>query len=1190
MSPSSFAHLHVHTEYSLLDGACRVEQLASRAAEMGLSGLAITDHGTMYGVVHFYKACKKHGVNPIIGCEIYVAPGSRTERQGRPNADLNHLTLLAENQIGYANLVRLVTATHLEGFYYKPRADHELLTRYSKGLIALSGCLSGKVPTLAAQDNVEAATRAACELREIFGPENFFIELQDQGLEGQAEINEAMVRIAQANGIPLVCTNDVHYLRGEDASLHDILLCIQTGATIDQEKRLRFRSEDFYLRTPDEMAERFSWAPDALHNTGEIAGRCKVSLEPCGFVLPRYPVPDGGQADGFLRSLSEQALRRRCASPTQQMVERLDYELRVIAQKGVADYILTAWDFMEYARQQGMWASLRGSAAGSLVLYLLGMTRVDPIALGLPFERFISPERGDMPDIDCDCEDERRDELLYYVQQKYGVDRVAQIVTFNTMKARAAVRDVGRVMGVPLAEVDRVAKVIDPLHTAYESMETNVELQYACQQSEAMRRVVQVAMQIEGLPRHASTHAAGIVISSSPLADMIPLQRPTAGGLCHTTQYDMDAIKQVGLVKIDLLGLRTLSVVKHAAEAVRASRGVDVNLDAMTYDHPATYALLSSGGTSGVFQLESTGMRAVLRELRPDCLEDIIAVVALYRPGPMAEIENFISGKHGRRPISYLHPKLKPILEPTHGIIVYQEQVLDIAVQLAGFTMGHADDLRSSMKSKNEALMERLRGEFLRGCQDNGISQEAAMQIFARMRDFARYGFGKAHSACYAVLAYATAYLKANYPVEFMAALLTSLMEHKDEMAAYVDECRRSGIPLLPPDVNRSQEQFSVEGRAIRFALAGIKHVSKPAIRAIIEERERGGEFGDLFDLCNRIDPRALNRTVLESLIKSGATDCLSGNRAASLSAVDQGMSSAQRAWRDRVSGQHSLFGEAAGAYGPAGGPRLPQVAEFPREQLLAMEKEHLGVFLSDHPLTQYSEQLQRIATARACDLAALQERSERPPEKEVVVGGIVTACRRYRTKSGQPMMTFTLEDCTGAVDVAMLPDLYQQHGSVVSQDAILFVRGAPDVLPRQGESEQPRSLRPRLRAISIARLSDEEAVAAVRSGRGPAKSRAQGNRPRPTDAATGAGAAPALHIRVPAVVIDSGMLQRLKETLAGKPGPCPVLLHVCDNGQERALDLGPGFCVQDTPALRQAIRSLLGAGSVWKETPIPRE
>jgi len=1183
MSPSPFAHLHVHTEYSLLDGACRIEQLAARAAEMGLSGIAITDHGTMYGPVHFYKACRKHGVKPIIGCEIYVTDGSRTERQGRADAALGHLTLLAENQQGYANLVRLVTASHLEGFYYKPRADRELLARYGAGLIALSGCLSGKVPSAAGRGDSDGAARAACELRELFGPGNFFVELQDQRLEGQAQINEALACIARANGIPLVATNDVHYVRPEDAGLHDILLCIQTGSTLDQDKRLRFHSQEFYLKTPQEMAARFSHLPEALQNTNQIADRCDVNLDSCGFIIPRYPLPEGQHADGFLRSLCEQALRHRYPSPGQQITERLEYELRVIASKGVADYILIVWDFMEYGRRQGMWASLRGSAAGSLMLYLLGMTRVDPIALGLPFERFISPERGDMPDIDCDCEDEQRDELLRYVQQKYGPDRVAQIVTFNTLKARAAVRDVGRVLNVPLSEVDRVAKLIDPVHSVHDSLESNVELQHACQQSETIRRVVNIAAQIEGLPRHASTHAAGLVIASTPLSEMVPLQRPTAGGLCHTTQYDMDAIKQTGLVKIDLLGLRTLSVVKHAAQAVKAARGVDVNLDDMTYDDPKTYALLANGDTSGVFQLESAGMRAVLRDLRPDCLEDIIAVVALYRPGPMAEIENFISGKHGRRTITYLHPKLKPILQHTYGIIVYQEQVLEIAVRLAGFSMSHADDLRSAMKSKNEALMERLRGEFLRGCRDNGISEEAAMQIFARMRDFARYGFGKAHSACYAVLAYATACLKANYPVEFMAALLTSLIEHKDEMAAYVEECRRAGIAPLPPDVNRSQEHFSVEGRAIRFALAGIKHVSKPAIRALIEERESGGEFRDLFDFCSRIDPRGLNRAVLESLVKSGALDCLPGNRAAHLAALDQAMSRAQHAWRDRASGQHSLFGAAGPGLQPAESATLPNVPEFARDELLAMEKECLGVFLSDHPLSRVGERLDRITTARACDLSDL------PPDQEVIVGGIVTSCRRFRTKSGQPMMTFALEDRTGAIEVAMLPDLYERQAAAVSQDAILLVRGHPDLPPLRAEGEQARSSRPRLRALAVAELSDEQAVTALRSGHDPTRPAAQRGRSQPPARTDDAGAAPTLHIQVASAALDGALLDRLRQTLAGTPGPCAVLLHVRDNGQEQALHLGPHFRVQYTPALKNAVQALLGAGSVWIE-PHPQK
>jgi len=948
---------------------------------------------------------------------------------------------------------------------------------------------------------------------------------------------------------------------------------VQTGATLTQEKRLRFKSQEFYLKTPEEMAQRFARIPEALHTTVEVAERCNVKLDFPGFVLPKYSAPEGYDANSYLRRVCEEALPRRYPGTPEHMKQRLNYELEVMAAKKVSDYILIVWDFMRFAEEHGIAAGIRGSAAGSVVLYLLGMTKLDPVALGLPFERFISPERGDMPDIDCDFEDERRDEVLHYVQQKYGPDRVAQIVTFNTMKARAAVRDVGRVMGIPLSDVDRVAKLIDPMHTIRDGLETNVELQRVYRQSDQMRQMLDAAKELEGLPRHASTHAAGLVIGNVPLSDIVPLQRPTGEGQLHTTQYDMDSIKQSGLVKIDLLGLRTLSVLKSSVGLVEQNKGVRVNLDALPYDDDKTFRLLSRGDTAGVFQLESAGMRSTLQELRPDRLEDIIAVVALYRPGPMAEIPNYISGKHGRRQITYQHPKLRPILEQTYGIIVYQEQVLEIAVRLAGFTMAQADDLRSAMKSKNEALMTKLKDEFLRGCAENRISDSTASQIYARMKEFAGYGFGKAHSACYAVLAYATAYLKAYYPVEFMAALLTSLVEKKDDMAAYVEECRRMGMPLLPPDVNESGVNFTVHGDVIRFGLAGIKHLSRPAIHAILEART-SGPFQDFFDFCSRVDPSAVNKAVMESLIRSGTLSSLSGNRAQYLKVLDTAMDSAQRQWKDRAAGQASLFGGPDAAVVASEQPQLPEVQEFPHDELLAMEKEYLGLFLSDHPLNRVGPQLERMTTARVAELA------EREQEEDVIIGGIVTSCRRYTSRSGRPIMRMVVEDRSGAVDVTVFADVLDRDGQSLAKDIIVLVRGRPEAAYR---AEEGQSARPRLLASALAPLEDREAVQALRSGKAfPRKKEEVRRTAEPHEAYE---STPALHVRVPTAMADPGTLERLRQAFQTSPGSSPVFLHIQDNGTEHRLSLGPQYMVRDTPALRQAVQDLLGTGCVWMET-----
>jgi len=885
-----FAHLHVHTEYSLLDGACRIDDLAARAAQFGLAGLAITDHGSLYGTIPFYKACHKAGVKPIIGCEVYVAPRTRFDREGKLDADLRHLVLLAENETGYRNLMGLVSDANVEGFYYKPRVDRELLARYSEGLIALSACLSGEIPTLISQGRDEEARELAGQYRDLFGPERFYLELQDSGLPEQPPVNAALVKLAKDLNLGLVATNDVHYTNREDAKIHDVLLCVQTNSTVEDPDRMRFATDQFYLRSPQEMADLFSSHPEAIAATAEIADRCRLELKFGSVVLPDFQVPDGHTADSYLRELCFERLPQRYPGSPAVARERLEYELGVIKQRDLSTYILIVWDIMRYAKESGILVGPgRGSAPSSVILYLLGVTGVDPIRFGIPFERFIHLERISMPDVDCDFEDARRDEVIKYIADRYGSEHVAQIITFGTMGPRLSVRDAGRAMNVPIPDVDRIAKQIDASRSIEESVKNNPDLKREYEDNTTVRNLLQTAMGIEGLVRHASTHAAGVVISKEPLKRVVPLQRSTEGDGV-TTQFDMDAVPEVGLLKMDVLGLRTLTVIKHASELIQQSQGISIDFEQIPIDDPITFELLSRGDTAGVFQLESSGMRQVVTELKPDCLEDVIALVALYRPGPMARIPDYVAGKHGTRKITHLHPALEPILQETYGVIVYQEQVMEIARQLAGLSMGSAEMLLRAMSKKKHDAMAALRKDFLEGANNNHIPRKVAEEIFRQMAEFAGYGFNKAHSASYAINAYQTAYLKAHYPAEFMAAQLTSLMDDKDKVFAYVQECRRMGIEVLPPDINTSEAGFTVEEGAIRFGLAAVKHVSHTAVEALAAERAENGPFRDSYDLCSRLEPGKLNKTGLDSLARAGAIASPGASRGQIIAAVDQAL------------------------------------------------------------------------------------------------------------------------------------------------------------------------------------------------------------------------------------------------------------------------------------------------------------
>jgi len=1184
-----FAHLHVHTEYSLLDGACRIDDLAARAAQLGLAGIAITDHGGLYGVVPFYKACQRRGVKPVIGCEVYVAARSRFDREAKTDAERGHLVLLAEDDTGYHNLMALVTDSHIEGFYYKPRVDRELLARYHQGLIAMSACLQGELGALILQGREEEARRLAGEYAELFGRGGFFLELQDHGIAGQAKLNAEMVKLSGELNLGLVAANDVHYCSPEDAQSHDVLLCVQTNSTVDDPKRLRFDSHEFYLKSPEEMAVLFGEWPESLENTARIADRCQVELPFGKVVLPDFAVPEGHTPDSYLRQLCLGRLPERYRSSPEAVRQRLDYELQVMADRQLSTYILITWDLIRYARERGILVGPgRGSAPGSVVLYLLGVTGVDPMALGIPFERFINPQRLSMPDVDLDFEDERRDEVIRYIAEKYGAEHVAQIITFGTMGPRLAVRDAGRAMNIPIPEVDRIAKQIDAMRPIRESVEKNPDLAREYEENSVVRKLLETAMGIEGLARHASTHAAGVVISREPLKKVVPLQRSTEGeGL--TTQFDMTAVMDVGLLKMDILGLRTLSVIKHALELIRRSRGESVDLDKIPFDDAATYEMLSRGETAGVFQLESSGMRQVVTELKPDQFGDIIALVALYRPGPMAQIPNYIAGKHGTRQITYLHPGLEPILRETHGVIVYQEQVMEIARQLAGLSMASAEALLLAMRKKLHDQMARVREEFLEGCAKRRIPAKTAETIFSQMAEFAGYGFNKAHSATYAINAYQTAYLKTHYPAEFMAAQLTSVMDDKDKVASYVQECRRMGIEVLPPDVSAGEAGFSVEDGKIRFGLAGVKHVSRGAVELIAAERAAHGAFRDIYEVCSRIEPGRLSKSVLESLARSGALSSLGGTRAGLVAAADQALEWGSRVYRDRAAGQASLFGvlEGPGLAQPAS-PPLPRVAEFSPTELLGMEKELLGAYLSGHPLEAVREQLSQVVTARVAEVA------EGAKQGEVVVGGIITSVRKRVTRGGKMIAFFTLEDLSGVSEGMLLPEPYERCGAALVENSIVVVRGRVELDERWGEEREGGGGQHRLIADAIAPLEDQEAVARLRNGSTgrnngrtarrppgpvPARVAASENEHAPAGRADG----PRVHIRVPPGAPPEA-IEQLREMIGQFRGDTEVFLHLQLDQEERRVRLGREYMVSHGAHFTEAVQSLLGEGSIWTE------
>ena len=1062
METSSFAHLHVHTEYSLLDGSCKIQELVSYTRKLGMDSLAITDHGVMFGVIDFYKACKKEGIHPVIGCEVYVARKSRWAKEGREDAQYYHLVLLAENQQGYQNLIKMVSQGFTEGYYYKPRIDMELLRQYHEGIIALSACLAGVVARPLLDDSYEEAKRAALEYQEIFGKGNFFLELQDHGIPEQTQVNQGLIRMSRETGIELVATNDVHYTYKEDREAHDILLCIQTGKKVDDPDRMRYE-EGFYLKSPQEMEELFPYAKKALENTGIIAKRCQVEFTFHELKLPAYDVPGGLTASQYLRKLCEEGVHRRYTEITPEIRERLEYELSVIESMGYVDYFLIVWDFIHYAKTHGIMVGPgRGSGAGSIVAYCLDITTIDPLQYDLIFERFLNPERVSMPDIDVDFCYRRRQEVIDYVVEKYGEDRVAQIVTFGTMAAKLVIRDVGRALDMPYGEVDKVAKMI-PFAlgiTIEKALTMNPEFKEVYENNTDVRHLIDMSKRLEGLPRHCSTHAAGVVISKRPVDEYVPLNA-NDGNI--TTQFTMTTLEELGLLKMDFLGLRTLTVIQDAVDMVRETEGIEIDIEHIPMDDPAVYQMISAGHTDGVFQIESAGMTSFMRELRPENLEDIIAGIALYRPGPMDFIPNYIKGKRNAGEIQYRTKELEPILKNTYGCIVYQEQVMQIVRDLAGYTMGRSDLVRRAMSKKKADVMAQERQNFIYGnpeqgvpgCIANGISEKAAEQIYDDMTDFAKYAFNKSHSAAYAVVAYQTAWLKVHYPVEFMAALLTSVIDHPGKVISYIQSLKSMGIELLPPDINEGVGGFSVtiiDGvKKIRYSLSAIKNVGKNVIDRMVQERKERGMFVSLTDFCRRMQDYDINKRAIENLIKAGAFDSLGGCRSMYMEAYPSILAGAVQWKKVQISGQMDLFGMGGAEEPEEEKDPLPNISEWDEDIKLTHEKEVLGMYLSGHPLAQYEEAWRRHVTHYASDFAleddengeaAIPKEHPMVDGAEATIGGIILHKTVKSTKNNKMMAFLTIEDLYGMVEVLVFPNSYEQFRNLIEEDMKVYITG----------------------------------------------------------------------------------------------------------------------------------------------------
>ncbi len=1050
----NFVHLHVHTEYSLLDGSNKIKEYVARVKELGMNSAAITDHGVMYGVIDFYREARAQGIKPILGCEVYVAPDSRFDKEAGGGDDrYYHLVLLAENNEGYQNLMKIVSIGFTEGFYYKPRVDREVLRKYHEGIIATSACLAGEVQRNVLRGMYEEACKSAREYEDIFGKGNFFLELQDHGLPEQKQVNQALLRMSRELNIELVATNDVHYTYAEDVKPHDILLCLQTGKRLADEDRMRYEGGQYFVKSPEEMAQLFPYVLQALENTQKIADRCNVEIEFGVTKLPKYDVPDGYTSWEYLNKMCWDGFAERYPNDDGHLKDQLTYELSIIQKMGYVDYFLIVWDFIKYARDNGIAVGPgRGSAAGSLVSYTLGITNIDPAKYQLLFERFLNPERVSMPDIDVDFCYERRQEVIDYVVRKYGKDRVAQIVTFGTLAARGVLRDVGRVMDLPYAFVDSIAKMVpQELNiTLDKALQVNPEFRKLYESNEQVKELVDMSKRLEGLPRHTSMHAAGVVISQKAVDEYVPLSRASDGSI--TTQFTMTTLEELGLLKMDFLGLRTLTVIQNAVRFAEQSSGKQIKIDEIDYNDKAVLDSLGTGKTDGVFQLESTGMKNFMKELKPQSLEDIIAGISLYRPGPMDFIPQYIRGKNNPDSITYDCPELESILEPTYGCIVYQEQVMQIVQKLAGYTLGRADLVRRAMSKKKAAVMQQERQNFVYGneaehvpgCIANGIPEKVANKIYDDMIDFAKYAFNKSHAAAYAVVAYQTAWLKYYYPVEFMAALMTSVIDNSSKVSEYILICRQMGIRILPPDINESVSAFSVSNGGIRYGLNAIKSVGKTVIEEIIEERRERGPFEDLADFINRMSGHEVNKRAVENFIKAGAFDCFPANRRQMMMIYGQLMDDAAQKKKKDFAGQISLFDFAAEEDKAAFKIKIPQVSEYGKEDLLAFEKEVLGFYISGHPLEEYEEQWKRGISHVTTDFLPPEEGEEqRIREGErAIVGGMITSKTMKATKTNQMMAFITVEDLVGSVEVIVFPRDYEKNASMLNVDGKVFVSG----------------------------------------------------------------------------------------------------------------------------------------------------
>ena len=1051
----AFTHLHVHTEYSLLDGSSKIKELTARAKELGMDSMAITDHGVMYGVIDFYRAAREVGIKPILGCEVYVAPGSRFDRESGAGEDrYYHLVLLAENNTGYKNLMKIVSKGFVDGFYYKPRVDLKLLTTYHEGIIALSACLAREVQKYLARGMYEEAKRSALRYHEIFGKDHFYLELQDHGMPEQKMVNQGLLRLSQDTGLELVATNDIHYTYAEDAKAHDILLCIQTGKKVTDEDRMRYEGGQYYCKSEEEMRKLFPYAQEAIDNTHKIAERCNVEIEFGVTKLPKYQVPEGFDSWTYLNHLCREGFKTRYPDDNGTLSRRLDYELGVIRTMGYVDYFLIVWDFINYARSQNIMVGPgRGSAAGSIVSYTLGITNIDPVRYNLLFERFLNPERVSMPDIDVDFCYERRQEVIDYVVRKYGKDQVVQIVTFGTLAAKGVVRDVGRVLDLPYAMCDSIAKMIpnDLGMTLDKALTANPDLKKLYNEDEQVKYLIDMSKRLEGLPRHTSMHAAGVVIGSRSIDEFVPLSRAADGTI--TTQFTMTTIEELGLLKMDFLGLRTLTVIQNAVRLAEKDYGIKLDMDHIDYNDKKVLESIGTGRTEGVFQLESGGMKSFMKELKPENLEDIIAGISLYRPGPMDFIPRYLKGKNDKNSITYECPQLEPILSPTYGCIVYQEQVMQIVRDLAGYTMGRSDLVRRAMSKKKTAVMEKERQNFVygnekegvKGCIANGIDEKTADHIYDEMIDFAKYAFNKSHAAAYAVVSYQTAYLKYYYPKEFMAALMSSVMDNVSKFSEYILTCRRMmDIAILPPDINEGESGFSVSGDGIRYGLSAIKSVGRPVVDAILEERKKNGVFSSMEDFINRMTNKEVNRRTIENFIKSGAMDSLPGTRRQKVAVAPVLLDNKARERKNAWEGQMSLFDLVSEEEKKEYQVSFPDVGEYSKEELLAFEKDILGVYISGHPLDDYEGLWRKNITATAADFIVDEETEEAAVKDgmKAVVGGLVVGKVVKTTRSNQLMAFITLEDLMGSVEVIVFPKNYEADRDILTEDSKIFIKG----------------------------------------------------------------------------------------------------------------------------------------------------